>query len=350
MNRRQFLLASTAALAATTLRAAAPARGKKLGLSIASYTRWNGKFSSERFPGWKTALEVLDHCAELGAGCLQIGVNGWTADFAGQVRTRREKLALALEGQIGLPKAEGDVAKFEASARAAKEAGATILRTVCLGGRRYEAFDSMDAWHRFREQSWKSLTLAEPVVKALGMKLAIENHKDWRTDEQLDLLRRLDSEAVGVNFDFGNNLALLEDPRAVCEGVARFIMTTHIKDMGVQEYPGGFLLSEVPMGEGLLDLPRLIAICEQANPAVQFNLEMMTRDPLQVPVFEQKYWTTMPDVPAPELARTLRTVKANPPKRPLPRTAGLSTDERLAFEEENVRKSFAHARSTLGFA
>ena len=38
------------------------------------------------------------------------------------------------------------------------------------------------------------------------------NSSQARQDEQLELLERLASEHVGVCFDFGNNLALLEDP------------------------------------------------------------------------------------------------------------------------------------------
>ena len=47
-----------------------------------------------------------------------------------------------LEGQIILPRTEADVERFDAELAAAKEVGVTILRTVMLGGRRYENFNS----------------------------------------------------------------------------------------------------------------------------------------------------------------------------------------------------------------
>ncbi len=184
--------------------------------------------------------------------------------------------------------------------------------------------------------------MVEPLTPRFGFKLAFENHNDWRTEELLDLLNRLESEAVGATFDFGNNLALLEDPHEVCEALAPFILSTHVKDMGVEAHEDGFLLSEVPLGDGVLDLKRLVRTCARANPAVQFNPEMITRDPLRVPVLSEKYWTTMEKVPGRDLARALRMVRRNPPVRPLPRVTGKSAEERLAFEDDNVRRCFAH--------
>jgi len=63
--------------------------------------------------------------------------------------------------------------------------------------------------------------------------------------------------------------------------------------MAVQEYEEGFLLSEVPLGEGFLDLKKMVAILQKANPTIQFNLEMITRDTLKIPCLTPKYWATM---------------------------------------------------------
>ena len=47
-----------------------------------------------------------------------------------------------LEGIVALPRDEADLDRFEAEIRTAKRAGATVVRTVMLSGRRYETFDS----------------------------------------------------------------------------------------------------------------------------------------------------------------------------------------------------------------
>ena len=38
-------------------------------------------------------------------------------------------------------------------------------------------------------------------------------------------------------------------------------------------------MSEVPLGEGMLDLPKIMSALLKGNPNLKFSLEMMTRDP-----------------------------------------------------------------------
>jgi 3-oxoisoapionate decarboxylase len=68
---------------------------------------------------------------------------------------------------------------------------------------------------------------------------------------------------------------------------------------------------------------------------------MITRDPLKVPVFTDKYWATFPDRNGAYLARTMRMVRAK--KSNLPVISGLSKEEQLKVEEQNVRKCLATA-------
>ena len=162
------------------------------------------------------------------------------------------------------------------------------------------------------------------------------------------MLKRIGSDRVGVCLDTGNSIALLEDPMEVVEALAPWAFTTHFKDMGVQEYERGFLLSEVPLGEGFLDLPRIVRVLRRARPEIRFNLEMITRDPLEVPCLTPKYWATFEDLPGRHLARSLTMVRDHPPKRALPRVAGLSREEQLKAEEDNVRRCLAQRAASLG--
>ncbi len=350
MKRRHFLSTTALAGAAAVVPASATTPVPQMGITLWSYNlRWKQRTDDPAKPGWHNALDVLDHCHQIGAGCLQIGVRQWTDDFANQVREKRESYGIALEGQIGLPWKDSDVSRFETEIRAAKEAGATILRTTCLGSRRYETFDTLEAWNAFAAKSRAALERAEPIARKHGVKIAVENHKDWRIDEQLALFEHLSSEHIGMTFDFGNNLALLEDPHQVAEALAPYIFSTHVKDMALAPHESGFLLSEVPLGQGILDLARIMDICRKANPAIWFNLEMITRDPLEVPVLEERYWTTFPKLPAADLASTLKLAQQGKPET-LPKIAGRDDAGKLAFEEANVLESFAYAKKELGFA
>ena len=253
-----------------------------------------------------------------------------------------------VEATLGLPHEKSDLGDFKHNVRIAKNAGATVIRTAMLSGRRYETFATAEAFNEFADQQWIALTQAEPILRIHSMTLAIENHKDWRLEEILLILQRISSEFVGVCVDTGNNIALLDDPMNLVEALAPYAHSVHLKDMGVEEYEDGFLLSEVPLGEGYLDIPKMVKVLREAKPDLQFSLEMITRDPLTIPCLTKKYWATLSDLPGIDLARTLATVRANKPAKPLPRLSHLNAEQRRDAEEENVRKCLAYAREHLG--
>lgn len=320
-----------------------------MGVVVHSYaSRWNSKITSQKYPGFTNAIELLDHCHQIGAGGIQVIVRDWSADFARKLRDRREKLGLYLEGSIGVPNGAEDVSRFEREVVNAREAGANILRTVTSSGRRYEAFYSAQDVSDFKKKAMESLKVAEPILRKHKVKLAVENHKDWLADELVAAMKDISSEWIGVTLDFGNSISLIEDPMEVIEALAPFAVSTHVKDMGVEEYKDGFLLSEVPLGKGILDLPKIISLCKKHNPSVNFNLEMITRDPLEIPCLRSEYWSVFDGVSGRDLARTLRMVRENKYELYLPRVSQLSGEERLAVEEENVVKCLAYSKSELG--
>ena len=323
--------------------------GPAMGVVVHSYwARWNSKTASDHYPSFTNALQLLRHCKEIGAGGIQVTLNDWTDDFTKKMRDEREKLGLYIEGSIGLPKNEADVPRFEAQLVYAKEAGAKILRTVCLSGRRYENFHSQAEFQHFKEIAINSLRLAEPIVRKHKIKLAVENHKDWRAEEMVELIKLIQSEWVGVTLDFGNNISLLENPMEVIKTLAPYSFSTHVKDMGVQEYEKGFLLSEVPLGQGIVDLPAAVALCKKLNPSITFNLEMITRDPLKIPCLDAAYYETMGDISSSALAKTLAMVRERKFEGKLPQTSQLTGEQALAYEEKNIVDCIQYSKSKLG--
>lgn len=321
--------------------------GKRMGLVVHSYgKRWLGKYSSVKFPPFENALDLMDHCRDIGVAGLQVGMDGWTSDFAGKVRESRESYALYLEGSVALPKNEGDVGRFDKTLRDGKEAGATVFRSA-IGGRRYELFSRLEDFKAFKAQAWRSMQLAVSVAQRVGVKIGVENHKDFEAAELAEMLLKLSSENIGACIDTGNSIALLEDPMTTVETLAPFVVTTHVKDMAVQETGDGFLLSEVPLGEGMLDLPKVLGAIEKAAPRVTLNLEMITRDPLHVPCLSERYWATFPEKPGRQLAAMLSTVRQKEAAR-LPSVSDKNLEAVLAFEEENIVKSLRYGADKLG--
>ncbi len=333
LNRRGFLFAAGAA----TARAAAPRTA--MGIATTCYM-------TVARP--KDTMAFLDHAIAIGAGGIQAGLSSLEPAWIEKLRDRLRQQQMYLEVMVGLPKA-GD-ATFERTVAAAKAAGAHCVRAACLGGRRYETFAELAAWQRFVADSRAAIDRALPVVEKHGIPLALENHKDWTAEEMAALLREKNHPWLGVCLDTGNNISLLDDPMAVVETLAPYAVSTHIKDMGVEASPEGFLLSEMVFGEGLLDLQQVVDVIRSARPKTRFTLEMITRNPLVVPCLSEKYWATFPERPGRYLARTLKLVREQQFRQALPRIDDLPKPAQLQLEDDNVRACLHYARTRLALS
>ncbi len=291
--------------------------------------------------------EFLDYCHGLGLGVAEIGTPPTNPDDIRRLRDKMATYDMWVIFDIPLPRTEADVERYDAGVKAAKDAGGYDMHAA-LTQRRYEQFDNMADFQKSYEQNQKSVALAEPVLSKHKMRLALENHKGWTAVEQAAWLKRLGSEYVGVHFDFGNNVSLLEDPMVTLETLKPYIFSCHIKDMAVQPYDKGFLLSEVPMGEGFLDLKKMVDTLRAKNPQMPMDLEMITRDPLEIPIYTDKYWATFTDIPGRQVAHMMEIIQKNPPKKPLPKVTGLDADGRKKQEEDNNIASIRYARQYLG--
>ncbi len=329
MKRRAFL----AAAAGAGIAAFAEEPRSKMGIAVTCYMT---------FARPKDTLEFLEHANSLGAGGIQMPLSSREPDSIRTLRARAEKYGMYLEVIAGLP-TKNDLAAFESTAAAAREAGALAIRVNCLPGRRYENFSNVADWRAAVAESHERIDAAARIVEKHRIPLAIENHKDWTADEMAALMKTKASEWVGVCLDTGNNISLLDDPMDTVETLAPYAITSHVKDMATAPYADGFLLSEMPMGDGHLDMRRIVDTIRRARPATRITLEMITRDPLRVPCLTDAYWATFPERNGVYLARTLRSVH----ERHLPVVSTLPHDEQLRVEEENVKRCLAYARTRL---
>jgi 3-oxoisoapionate decarboxylase len=293
----------------------------------------------------RTAIEFMEYAYSVGGGGVQATLASFEPDYLKKVRAKGEELGMYWEVLAPLP--GEDTAKFEQTIVAAKEAGAGCMRTACLSGRRYETFDSLEKWQAFVTDSKAKLGRAAKIADKHRFPVGIENHKDWTIEEMVPLLKSYNSEYLGACIDFGNSISLLDDPREVIEALAPFVVNTHIKDAAVEQYADGFLLSEVPMGTGIVDLKWAVGLLKQKKPTIKFSLDMLVRDPLKVPCLTGKYWVTFPDRNGIYLARTLRMVQEYKPKRPLPHVTGLDKDAQLKLESEIISECVLYARDQL---
>jgi 3-oxoisoapionate decarboxylase len=350
MTRREMLIAASSAPAflSTTAAAATTNPYGKRGLGAAP-TGFMARMRVNREA--KPPVDWVDYCHGLGLGGVETSAPPTDPEAINKYRDKIASYDMHVIFNVRLPNTEADVPAFEAGVKAASQIGAYGLHAA-LTPRRYEALDSVEAFKQSFRKNQQSVALAEPVLSKYKLRLAIENHKGWRSAEQAAWLKRVGSEYVGVHLDFGNNVSLCEDPMQTLDTLLPYVLSGHIKDMAVEPYEDGFLLSEVPLGDGFLDLKTMVKKLRQKDPNMALDLETITRDPLKIPVFTGKYWASFDDsyspLPGRDLARTLMLVKKNPPKKPLPRTSGLSPSDRLKLEDENNLASIQYARQNLG--
>jgi sugar phosphate isomerase/epimerase len=295
-------------------------------------------------------FDILEHCRSLGLGAVRMSLPSRDLDAVRALRKKIEGYGMRVIISLAPPRDDNAVAAYEAGVRAVSELGA-VTTHASFTQRRYEQFDTFEAFKASFEGHQKSVEVAEPILRKYKVKLAIENHKGWRAAEHVAWIKRLGSEYVGACYDFGNNIALCEDPAETLKLLAPVTIYVSFKDMAVAPYEDGFLLSEMALGDGILDIPGMVKTLQQKDPNMIFALEMITRDPLKIPVFTKKYWATFDDsyspLPGRDLARVLEIVRTSKPKVPLTTTAGLSPADALKLEDELINRSIDYARKNL---
>src|SRR6266542_6125420 len=120
-----------------------------------------------------------------------------------------------------------------------------------------------------------------PVAEANGVKLAIENHADYRGHELATILEEVDSPAVGAKLDTGNAFAAVEDPTEAAKALAPFVFATHVKDVRVESEPWGrkeqvpetalvpnglLVMLECALGDGHVDFDTILPLLAERGP------------------------------------------------------------------------------------
>lgn len=292
---------------------------------------------------------LADLCERFWAGGMQLDMSQLEShepEYLHALRDRVERAGLWLELSVPSRYLESADAYAE-MVRIAGALGVDRIRVALLYGRRYESFDTRQAWTAFDAKWRRQLAEMKPVIERYPIRVGIENHKDFSGAELAELLASLDSPKIGATVDFGNNVALLEEPLDTIRALAPFAVTTHVKDMAVRRTADGFELSEVPLGRGLVPLAEALRVLRAARPDIRFCLEMITRDPLSVPYRTDRYWIAIDRPPESVLTRFEREVLARAWSDPLPRISHLAPEEQIAAEDENVRASVRYAKDVL---
>jgi len=114
----------------------------------------------------------------------------------------------------------------------------------------------------------KMLKKSVKIAEENSVVLAIENHIDYTSAEIEEILQRVGSDVLKVNFDTGNTLRMMEDPVAAARRLGPYTVATHTKDLDACRHvrpEEWYFFSSVPVGTGLIDMPGVVRALKESG-------------------------------------------------------------------------------------
>jgi sugar phosphate isomerase/epimerase len=167
---------------------------------------------------------------------------------------------------------------------------ARVKMSSCYGGNRYREPNFHECVSAFVE----GLRALVPMLRHYQVKLLVENHQDLGADDLIRVIRETSAEAIGINWDIGNSLAVLDTPETFLRKTARLIGNVHLKDYRIFRAPEGFYLARCALGEGVVDFGSLLAELSRQHASVPMTIELGAQHARRADVFHQAYWDAYP--------------------------------------------------------
>lgn len=232
----------------------------------------------ERTPEAMQPENLFAAAQRLGVQSLDLPSSGWEEpgwiERVGELQERTGiRVALSFGDRYIEHGPDQPVERFAAFVeRACRPLGVQVVGTVSpLHGGRWLREPPLDVQ---LERLAAALRCLAPVAEAGGVKLALENHADYRGYELARVLHEVNSPAVGARLDTANPYAVIEEPLAAAEALAPYTFATHIKDIIVEAEPGNrgipsgglLVLRHCALGDGHVDLPAIVALLAERGP------------------------------------------------------------------------------------
>lgn len=246
----------------------------KIGIDSYCYHRFFGEVYPMQKPGSQpyTMESFLDRAKQL--GCEGVSLEScFFPDFSEKyltgLRRRLDDLGFdrvyAWGHPDGLEAGGSEKAKAEMIAHIehAKLIGAPVMRVV--GSSLMFRFAPHEPQLKRLSEWFREAT---DIAAKHGIRLAVENHIDYNSDEILWLIEQVGSEYFGINLDTANFLRVLDDPIEATRKLAKHVYATHVKDIlpvkgvNVREW---YYFSSVAAGEGLIEIEKIAQVLKDAG-------------------------------------------------------------------------------------
>lgn len=126
-----------------------------------------------------------------------------------------------------------------------------------------------------------------PLIEKYNMKVAIENHCDLWSDEVIWMVKQIDHPLVGACLDTMNAQNLLEGIASCIEKMAPYTFCCHFCDTRVVVDPDGVHSYGCALGEGSIDLVKVINTLRREAPAELDTIDLEIEMPLSMYTLEE---------------------------------------------------------------
>lgn len=120
--------------------------------------------------------------------------------------------------------------------------------------------------------------------------IGIENHFDLPTATLVEIVKEIDDDRVGLILDTTNCLGFIQSPYEALDSVLPYLKSIHLKDYIVRKIEAGYMISGVPLGEGWLNVRKILTTALKANPNLYIIVELTIRREEQQTMEEVIAW------------------------------------------------------------
>jgi sugar phosphate isomerase/epimerase len=257
-------------------------------LGISSYT-YNWAIGVPGFPQPAQPLHaagLLAKAHEHDVSIVQIADNLPLDRLAPHELQHVAALAAELEIDIEVGASGISPARLESYLQLAVQLRSSLLRTVI----------DTDSHHPTPEEVVATLREVLPHFERANVCLAIENHDRFPAATLDGIIQQLGSAHLGICLDTANSLGCGEDLRTVLRALGPSVINLHVKDFQVHRLPHkkGFTIVGCPAGQGLLDIPNLLAVLRAMNRSPSVILEHWPppEPTLEASIAKEEAWTS----------------------------------------------------------